>query len=60
MVLEDNSPGFAQPTDTSATSSEALDTLDTALGLLASLRPRVLAILENQPLRIPLEVLDIM
>lgn len=35
-------------------------TLSTVLALLTSLRPQILAIMENQPLRIPLEVLDIM
>lgn len=36
------------------------ETLSAALALLTSLRPRVLAILGTQPLRITLEVLDIM
>lgn len=45
----------------SATTTAGIQkTVSTALALLTSLRPRVLAILENQPLRIPLEVLDIM
>lgn len=59
MPLEEDSPDLSSASS-AATTTGTQKTVSTALALLTSLRPRVLAILDNQPLRIPLEVLDIM
>lgn len=59
MSLEEDSPELS-PASSATTTAGTRKTVSTAVALLASLRPRVLAFLDNQPLRIPLEVLDIM
>lgn len=47
-------------TSSASSASTTVGTVTTALALLTSLRPRILAFLGTQPLRIALEVLDIM
>lgn len=56
MSLEEDSPEILSAPSAAATS----ETLSTALTLLAFLCPRILAVLDGQPLHIPLKVLDIM
>lgn len=59
MSLEEDSLNLS-PASSATTTAGTQKTVNTALALLTSLRPRILAFLGTQPLRIALEVLDIM
>lgn len=59
MSLEDDSSEIS-PAPAAAATAGMPKTLGTALVLLTSLRPRILAIMDAQPFCVPLESLDIM
>lgn len=60
MSLEEDTAEISPALPSPAATSEAPRTLSTALALLASLRPHILAVMGGQPLRVPLELLDTM
>lgn len=60
MSLEEETAEVLPALTSPAATSDAPRALSTALALLASLRPRILVAMDGQPLRVPLELLDIM
>lgn len=60
MALKEDSLEPLSSLSTTAATSETPKTLSMALVLFTSLNPRIFAVMDGQPLRLPLEVRDIM